>query len=427
MKFELELDIEQSKIYVKYLMSAMTDPNIGIFPSNSSERFENGYFLSEHSVNFEFEKENLFVNWLLKFNSNGTLNSISNINNVGNAEFELKILKFLHGVLKNVLNLKRESFFKRIVYRTISGCNFMGEYWLQGIRFAQLFPEDDKCHLLNAERLLVFEQNVEAIDDRNASEVASSNAAELSAYLSLILNVGLELPNREEMFFQFRENDEFLMQRKSTEIFLPHISNRLPSKGQLSALGIFEHSLFDRTPPSHGNLVCPVETRKILAGVKQSSEEYKDAFRRCSKLYQLALNVGRHYPTVRISYICAAVEAIVKTNTLEHKSFSDFMTKYSGENKKIHKFIYSSVRSAHWHSGSFALGEFNFDSSLMNPVNSEIRMNTLNAEYKMRFVIFNWLNEKISFTEKKDPNSFKPFQSRSYQVFGSTRIRKNKK
>jgi len=423
---DFNLDLEQSRMFVKYFMAAMKEPGNPILPGNSSERFENGYYLSEHSVSFEWKGEKIFINWLLKFNSDYTLNSISNLNNVGNTDFELRISGLLNEVLQNVLSLKRNKYFRRKIYHTFSGTNFMGEYWLQGSRFAQLIPEDHECHLVNAERLLVIDQKIEAIDDSNATEIANEKASELSSFLSFIMNIGLEVPNSEERFFLARDKDKFSMQRSSNQIIsTDHAVSEMPKKKELSPLGEFKGSVFDRFPPM-GSLVCPTETRKILAGISDSTEEIKDAFRRCCKLYQLALNVGRGYPTVRISYLCGAVEAIVKSNQEEYVSFSDFMTKYSGENRELHSFIYSSVRSAHFHSGSFVLGEFDFASHSMNPHASKISDDTMSAEAKMRFAIFNWLNEKIEFADKQEHN-FKPFETKRFSVFGRTTIGKKEK
>ncbi len=74
-------------------MAGIKEPGNPILPSNSSERFENGYLLSEHSLNFKIKCESVFVNWLLIFNSDCTLSSIANVNNVANTEFELKIFR----------------------------------------------------------------------------------------------------------------------------------------------------------------------------------------------------------------------------------------------------------------------------------------------------------------------------------------------
>lgn len=417
------LDLEQSRMFIKYFMASMKEPGNPILSGNGSEQFKNGYYLSEHSVSFEWKGEKIIVDWLLKFNSDFTLNSISNLNNIGNSDFELKISGLLNEVLQNVLNLKRNKYFRRKIYRTISGTNFMGEYWLQGARFAQLNPEDNKCHLVNAERLLVIDQKIEAIDDSNATEIANEKASELSSFLSFIMNIGLEVPNSEERFFLARDEDKFSMHRAPNQIISSdHTVNEMPRKKELSPLGEFKGSVFDRFPPM-GSLVCPKETRKILAGISNSSEEIKDAFRRFCKLYQLALIVGKAYPTVRISYFCGAVEAIVKSNLKEYKSFSDFMTRYSGENRELHSFIYSSVRSAHFHSGSFVLGEFDFDSFTMNPRAYKVSDDTRNAEVKIRFAIFNWLNEKISFAKKQD-HIFKPIESRTFSVFARKTIGK---
>lgn len=426
MKQRFTLDIEQSRIFIKYFMAAMKESGNQILPANSSERFDNGYYLSEHSVNFKLNGEQVFVIWLLKFNSDYTLNSIKNLNNEGNADFELKLSMFINGVLQDVLSLKRNTYFRRKIYHAFSGTNFMGEYWLKGCRFAQLIPEDNECHLVSAERLLVIDQKVEAIDDSNATEIANEKASELISFLSFIMNLGLEVPKKEDRFFLAQNDDVFSMHRASNQIHSSaHCVGEMPRKRELSPLGEFKGSVFDRFPPM-GTLVCPTETRKILSGISDASEEIKDAFRRCCKLYQLALNAGRGRPTVRISYMCAAVEAIVKTNQGEYKSFSDFMTRYSGENRELHEFVYSSVRSAHFHSGSFVLGEFDFNSPSMNPHASKISDNTLNAEAKMRFAIFNWLNEKIEFTEIREP-IFKPFETKRFSVYGHAIIGNNDK
>lgn len=421
MKQKFDLDLEQSKLFVKYFMAAMKEPDNTILPSNNSERFEDGYFRCEHSVTFDISGEIIFVIWLLKFNSDNTIFSVSNLNNEGDAEFELKLSKFLNSVLQNVLSLKRNDYFRRVIYRALSGTSFMGEYWLQGIRFSQLNTEDNECHLINAERLLVFDQKIKAIDDNNANEIANEKAAELSSYLSFLMNIGLETPKNEERFFLFRDNNNYSMQRASTQVISSEGAiEEMPKKGKLSTPGLFNGSVFDRFPPG-GSLVCPVETRIILRGITEASEEHKDAFRRCCKLYQLALNVGRYYPTVRISFICAAVEAIVKTNVNEYKGFSPFMAQYSGENRELHEFIYESVRSAHFHSGNFALREFDFESPFMNPIASKIDDKSLNAEVKMRFSIFNWLNEKINFKQKRD-HIFKPIEIKRFGVYARKTI-----
>ncbi|MFY0645007.1 MAG: hypothetical protein JXR19_11115 [Bacteroidia bacterium] len=424
MKQKFNLDKEQTRIFIKYFTAGMKENGNLILPANSSERFENGYFLSEQSVNFKINGESVFVIWLLTFNSDHTLSSIANLNNEGNSDFELKISGFLNDILQNVLSLKRDKFFQRIIYRAFSGTNFMGEYWLQGIRFAQLIPEDNGTYIQGAERLLVFDLCVDAIDESNAKEIAQEKVSDLSSILSFVMNIGLEVPYQQNRFFLMHKDNKFCMRRESTQIISSdHYVDEMPTKGQLSSLGEFQGSVFDRLPQM-STLICPIETRKILKGITEASEEHKDAFRRCCKLYQLALNIGKTYPTVRISYLCAAVEAIVKTNQEEYGSFSQFMTNYSGENNSIHDFIYSSVRSAHFHSGSFELGEFNFDALTMNPKSSRIDENALNAEAKMRFAIFNWLNEKIAFADRRDQH-FKPFETKRFSVYGMATLGKN--
>ena len=102
MTFDFDLDLEQSRIFVKQFLALLREPGSGLFPSNSSEWFEDGFFVSKHSGSFEINGEKLFVEWLLKFKSDHCLSSISNSNKVDDPEFELKISSFLNRVLQNV-------------------------------------------------------------------------------------------------------------------------------------------------------------------------------------------------------------------------------------------------------------------------------------------------------------------------------------
>jgi len=126
MKQEFNLDLEQSRMFIKYFMAAMKEPENPTLLSNNSERFEDGYFLNEHSVTFEIAGEKIFVNWLIKFNSDNTISSIANLNNVGNAEFELKISGFLNNVLQNVISLNRKHFFSKERLSCVFGYKFHG-------------------------------------------------------------------------------------------------------------------------------------------------------------------------------------------------------------------------------------------------------------------------------------------------------------
>jgi hypothetical protein len=400
MKQNFELDLEQSKLFIQYFDAAMRDPEFGFLKANGSGHFENGKYTSEQSVNFIYKKENLFVVWKTIF-KDSILESIENLNSLDDKNFDSLLLEFLNTILQRVLTKKKEKYFKRVLFKTISGCNLPGEYWLPGFRFAPLLPEDDS-KLINAERIIVIDQTVEAIDIHHANEVALQSASIYSAYLSFILDLGIYSPIHEELYFLDQDGVDFSMFRKSSQLLDTQPIDKMPEKGAICKLGEFKNSVFDRERSHNEYLVCPKETRKILRGIADSEEHIQDAFLRCCLIYQAAINAGKQYPTIRISYLCGAVETIVKSNQKEYVSFSTFMEKYAGENKELYSLIYERIRSAHWHSGNFALGDFDFSADFtMNP-DKHITFNIIReSQYRMRLAILNWLFEKLDL-EKED-------------------------
>ncbi len=400
MKQNFTLSTDQSKLFIKYFNAAMRDPELGLMRSNGSGRFENGKYINEIAVDFHYNDKKIFVVWKIIFNSDGSLISIENLNaDDSSQEYELLLSQFINDILQNVLNKNKKTFFKRTHYSIISGSNLIGEFWLPGFRFAPLFPEDDS-KIIYAERFVVIDQNIEAIDNEHANEVASGSASIYSAILSFILDIGIELPTHQELYFLNKDNGNYFMERKSTQLIDPNNIDRLPSKGEICPLGSYDGSVFDKYRPVGSILVCPKETRKIIRGMTSATEFKKEAFFRSCLLYQLAVNIGRKYPTVKLSYETAAVETIVKSNLSEYKSFTDFMTKYAGENRSLYDLIYSKIRSAHWHSGIFTLGEYDFNRDFIGNSDGLIKFNIIDQSHQLlRKAILNWVNEEINFIE----------------------------
>ena len=397
MKQTFDLNLEKSKEFLKYFNAALRDPTHGFLKANGSSHFEDGFYICEQSVNFEYKSQKLFVVWKIILKPDGSLVSIENLNSK-DSDFDLLVSQFLNEIIQKVLNAKRDKFFLRVYYKTISGCNLSGEYWLPGFRLAPLFP-DDTSSLINAERIIVIDQNVKAIDSDHAREVALENASRFSAYLSFIMDLGLFEPVSEERYFLIRDSSSFKMERRSTQLMDLHPITELPRKGQICSLGKYEHSVFDHFRFLNQTLVCPKETRKIIKGIETSDEKIRKAFFKSCLLYKLAKTAGRQYPTVQISYECAAVESIVKSDNKQYKSFSDFMTKYAGDHKDLFDVIYDKIRSAHWHAGELVLGELDFSFDYLTSPSKMITMDVIMAAHeKMRKAILNWLNEQICFT-----------------------------
>ena len=88
---------------------------------------------------------------------------------------------------------------------------------------------------------------------------------------------------------------------------------------------VFSNKNFDENNFSNHNLVCPVETRKIVVGIEKAPEDLKNVLNKCFLMYQIGATVGKDSPTIRASYEYGSIDTIVNSNKSEYKSFTDFI------------------------------------------------------------------------------------------------------
>jgi hypothetical protein len=134
----------------------------------------------------------------------------------------------------------------------------------------------------------------------------------------------------------------------------------LPRKGKSCKPGKYEHSMRYRIRYLGETIKFPEETRKLISAIDNSGSRTVTAFDNCAFLYQLALNAGKHLPTVKISYLVAAIDALCKAE-VEFRDPSSFIRNYALPTHDIEhllNFMHRSVRSAHFHAGEFPFGEF---------------------------------------------------------------------
>jgi hypothetical protein len=394
-----ELSRQRSKQFLKYLNAALRDPQVGMIRGNGRASFEGGHFVVIQSANFEYSGNQLFATWRIVLREDGSLVSIENQDAVDDgSQHELLLSQFISSVLQQVLAEKTERYFRRNYFSAICGGNLPGEYWLPGFRFAPLYFNDNS-HLMNAERIFVIDQNIAAIDRMNATEISMASAAQYAAYLSFILDLGLETPRHEERYFLVQEGTSLRMQRKSTQLVDKACPAQMPEKGAICNLAPYKGSVFDKHRYAGQDLYCPVETRKMLRGVKNMSEEDKDAFNSCCLLYQLGSTIGANHPTVRTSYECAAVDALVRKGNPAGLAFRAFMTKYASGDAELYELMYGKIRSAHFHAGEFPLGELEFSHDFIRGPDEFITFNVLMAAHReIRKVILSWLDERTGFS-----------------------------
>ena len=400
MKREFDLSATQSQDFLRYFKASIRNPKTGMIHGDGQGRFKDDFYETEQSVSFEYKGKKLFVAWKVIQYPDGRLKSIENTSAVGDTtEFDKLLTEFISDIFEKVINRKKEKFFQRTYLTTVYDETLQGEYWIEGFRFAPLFPDDD-CTLINAERIFVIDQSIEAVDRSHATEIARRNSSTIASYLSFILDLGLDEPEHEVKYFLHKEKD-FEMLRNSTQLIDTNFPEKMPKKGEHCPHVTFEGSIYDTVRNIVGQpLTCPTETRKIFRKVSEASEEIQEAFNSASRMYQLALILGKRRPSIRAAYQYGAIDSIIQSNKKKYKGFTVFMSRYADANKDLCELIHSKIRSAHWHAGHLPLGEMRHELDTIYEVSAmPITMISMEIQKIMRLALINWLDEQIAFSK----------------------------
>lgn len=363
-----------------------------------------GTFESVITGAFSLDNTEVVLTWKFFKSKEGILEYIEVIceeDNIENSEWTDKAHKLIYSSLASALEKKQKSFFVRRKFFYV-GPQLDGEYWIRGFRFAPAFPEDPKPYLLNAERPIVIETKLKAIDSRHLVGIANEFANRQSARLSLLLNVGIY---KSEQVFRWvlEKNDKGkqISQRHqlgfSTTNSLP---NKMPMKEELCPLGKYQSELRAKYRYAGELLSLPAETRKVYRAIEESNKNIEDAFDHCARLYQTGRVIGLHYPSAGLAYQVAAVESITQAIP-EFDGFSDFVRRFVEPKPELDTaldFLYASVRSAHFHGGKFPFGEFS-NHTLSGPLmdSDQIEKSSLRTlGFQItREAIVNWLLSEV--------------------------------
>jgi len=332
---------------------------------NGSYGIDHGLFRSKIAGPFKVDQQAFPLEWTITQDLRGTITELSVAStqpDMPESNWSSAAYEFITSVLATTLTEQKQVFFRRQQYYYI-GPQLDGEYWLPGYRFAPIFPDDEMPALINAERVVVIDQSIKAIDDMHAHTIAAEAAARHAARLSLLLNVGLTKPEG-EMRWVIPEIEEGQM-RESIRCQLgfhkPELNTQsMPRKAELCPLGKYSGNLTARYRVAGELQSLPPEARKIFRGIDQADPLVTNAFDCGARLYQVALVCGRFFPSLGLAYRVAAVEAISESDS-DCEGFSQFTRKNikSKENlDTILEYLYGKVRSAHFHAGAFPLGEF---------------------------------------------------------------------
>lgn len=404
MKVELNLPKgSKQRLFLDFLNSQLRQRTSGY--SGSAGYKEDGTFESTITGPFSIDQEKLTITWRLVKSADGTLQYIEancEAETISDIKWENAAQEFINSVFSATLAERKNKFFKRFFFSYI-GPQLDGEYWLHGVRFSPAWPDDDQPHLINAERIVSIDIEIDAIDEMDAMSLASEISRRQAARLSLLLNEGLYQTSSSFVWVipSNRGNPTDKSERLHRGFFgLGPQLTEMPKKGKVCPLGKYAGSLTARYRVAGELLSLPPEARKILNAIDSSDLAIIDSFDRAARLYQIAAVVGSQFPSVGLAYRVAAVEAISKADT-SCNGFSDFMRKYVRSVSNIDsllEYLYGSVRSAHFHAGSFPLGEFDGDRFFDPLMDSEDIKNS--QIHRMCFditreAIINWVSDLL--------------------------------
>ncbi|MGJ7922801.1 hypothetical protein [Neobacillus sp. LXY-4] len=309
--------------------------------------------------------------------------------------------------------------------------------------FGPLYESDRDEPL--TEHILYFDIEVEARNIDKARTIAYNKTSELSAYLAVIFDVGIE--DFRSGFYHFIEkNQKDLRTRRLRTGFIDH-DLKLVVKDNFYGLATIEDAVNNNMSGflNYSDLTNPNEviTQKVgsfenlnrifekhrLYKVQMKREDLSDeynlnevrypgdsiqipsyigqffksidsllekdrtayiCFRNACRLYNLSLTIYRFSPTAHLAYLVSAIESLSK---VERKSFSEFVRFYgiNVENDFI-DFLYGNVRSGHFHSGEFPF--FEYDVEINNTLDArffEGKNDFMKAKALLRNVFANWI------------------------------------
>jgi hypothetical protein len=397
------LSVDQSELFIRQLCSMLKSNNSLSYGSGSYAKFdENGHFITGiyHSIQNDFAniKNSL---WLITQDVNGKILSIEIVNEElhVNNDFKDYANNIIRKALFNTLSDYSSEFFCRNYYCFIHTSNLDGAYWINNkLRIAPLYPNDNELGF-GLERVIVVDQLIKAVDFQQSMEISEENSILLTAHLSLLFDIGFYEPEKYTSKW-VRIYDEKLekITNKRVDLGVLDNSNQLvmPNK-KTDNLSRPIYSVYHDKRDFNEQLSFPFETRKILKSLENADLKNKLAFDRCCRLYQTALVKGNNSPTIKFSYLYGSVDAICQT-TGEFKGFSKFMQNYCSQiTEEELNYIHGKIRSSHWHSGMFILGEneSKWRDYLLNKERLKNSMKIQNLQHLIRDSILRWVFEKI--------------------------------
>jgi hypothetical protein len=122
------------------------------------------------------------VAWRAAFADDGTLLHLDVESAEPDNDWRPVAEEFIREVLAKALADNRKRYFQRSLFQYI-GEQLDGEYWLPGFRFAPVDMQEENAALLNAERVVALDLNVQAIDQHDVRAIAWEDSRRHAARL----------------------------------------------------------------------------------------------------------------------------------------------------------------------------------------------------------------------------------------------------
>tara|TARA_R110000744_G_scaffold369880_1_gene480321 strand:- start:7 stop:1239 length:1233 start_codon:yes stop_codon:yes gene_type:complete len=390
---------DQNKMFLNYLDSHIKPLVKGSF---SSAGFEDGLFINRTNLTLEIDEEECRVWFEVVYSiQTGLLVSLK-YECEEKSYIEDKIRHFIDQSFQGIISDKKETYYKRYLYRYIGG-RLNGEYYKgRTLRVAPYWPNQDNART-DIERYFSIDLKVEAVDHGDANVKGNIIADKMAAKLSFWLNLGIDEGFTVQHLWGVKHSDgdleDCLFQRCVPQA-AALVPNEMPNKGGIKS---GETRCFnpDGIQAMMDDIYLPDCWKKLLAALEKSSDDINKAYDNCCFMYQMAMNAGRYHPTVQASYMVSAIESLAKSEEdNERTSFSGFirfycdLTKENKNTEEVLDFLYSKIRSKHFHSGAFEAGEYDYNRestiSFQNVSGTILRKKLDIGRRLIRIAIYNW-------------------------------------
>ncbi|MEC4683008.1 MAG: hypothetical protein VST70_04940 [Nitrospirota bacterium] len=374
MKYTFNLSDKKRQIFFDYFRSELRATKQHS-PSGQTRHLSNGCIATSIIIPFQLkDDQKVTLNWTFNIDSNGNLTDVEVISidlAIEEDVWRETVRKFIEAVLDSVFEGTRKQYFRRNLFCYI-GAPLDGEYWLPGhpkFRFAPLDPSENDG-TSGFERIVCFDMEIDAIDERHASLIADEKTRTLASRLSLFLGHDLYSPSHipiQHMWvipFDHEKPPPEESRRYQRGLFFktPTLPTTLPKKGELCNAGTFTGLFWEEESFTPGVLKLPQNTREILTSIHNAGPQFEDAFDRCARLYHVSLANQERFPSVALAYKIAALEALAR-KTEGYKDFKEFINQsFDKESKKFIDSVCVDGRHKHLHAGSFPMGEYEYES-----------------------------------------------------------------